>query len=239
MNLLLFQPEETARPLDRADPRAVHLLTVLRRGVGEPFDAGLVDGPRGKGRITAIDAASLTLAFTWLEPPPPPDPITLVIGLPRPQTARKILHEAAALGVQAMHFVRTERGEPSYADSALWQSGEWRRHVQDGVAQAFCTHLPVVSHGRALGDVLDARSADAACIALDNYESPAPLSAIAPASHQPVVLALGAERGWTGAERHALRAAGFAFAHLGTRVLRLETAAVAALAVLKARRGAM
>ncbi|MFI5337188.1 MAG: RsmE family RNA methyltransferase [Opitutales bacterium] len=52
-------------------------------------------------------------------------------------------------------------------------------------------------------------------------------------------MAFGPERGWSADERRQLRAAGFTFAHLGSRVLRLETAVVAALAVLKARRGAM
>lgn len=239
VNLILFQPEEIGRPLDRRDPRAGHLLTVLRREVGGSFDAGLVNGPRGKGTVDAITATHVTLTFQWQAAPPPPDPVILVVGLPRPQTARRILHEAAALGVEAMHFVRTARGEASYADSTLWSSGEWRRHVQDGVAQAFCTQLPEVTHGRALAEAIAGLPAAAGRLALDNYESPQALSAYPANPSRAVVLALGAERGWTGEERETLRQARFDFAHLGPRVLRLETAVVAALAVVKARRGAM
>jgi 16S rRNA (uracil1498-N3)-methyltransferase len=54
-----------------------------------------------------------------------------------------------------------------------------------------------------------------------------------------VVLAVGGERGWSAADRMALRAAGFAFHHLGRRVLRAESAAVAALAITRARLGLM
>ncbi|HEY1848006.1 MAG TPA: RsmE family RNA methyltransferase, partial [Opitutaceae bacterium] len=49
-----------------------------------------------------------------------------------------------------------------------------------------------------------------------------------------LALAFGPERGWSGAERDLLRARGFTLAHLGTRVLRTETAVVAALAIAKA-----
>jgi RsmE family RNA methyltransferase len=45
-------------------------------------------------------------------------------------------------------------------------------------------------------------------------------------------LAVGAERGWSGDEREQLRANGFTLKHLGQRVLRVETAVVAALGIL-------
>ncbi|WP_415911029.1 16S rRNA (uracil(1498)-N(3))-methyltransferase [Oleiharenicola sp. Vm1] len=56
---------------------------------------------------------------------------------------------------------------------------------------------------------------------------------------QPLVLALGPERGWGPRDRAQLRATGFAFAHLGARVLRLETAVIAALALAKSARGTL
>ena len=77
------------------------------------LDVGLVDGPIGKGTLDAISATALTLTFTWGPPPAPADPITLLLGLPRPQTARDILRDATTLGVGALHFVATERSDPS------------------------------------------------------------------------------------------------------------------------------
>jgi len=106
LNIIIFDQAEIERPLARSDPRATHLLDVLRRREGDTFDAGLIDGPRGKGTVVAIGAEALTLSFAWGAPPPPLDPITLIVGLPRPQTARKILQEATALGVAAMPFRR-------------------------------------------------------------------------------------------------------------------------------------
>lgn len=239
MNLILFTPEETGRPLPRTDARARHLIEVLQRRVGDLFDAGQRNGPRGKGTIVAIHPESLEFSFSWKEIPPGPDPITLVIGLPRPQTARKILREATALGVQALHFVLTEKGDSAYALSTLWSSGEWERHLVSGAEQAFCTHLPAVTHGQPLAAVLKALPAASARLALDNYEATMALSQAPAARQSATVLAIGPERGWSAEERALLRGCGFGFVHLGQRVLRVETAVVAALAVLKAQRGSM
>jgi 16S rRNA (uracil1498-N3)-methyltransferase len=245
VNLLLFTPDEAAAPLPRTDPRATHLIDVLRRQIGDTFDAGLINGPRGKGTLAALSDSALTLTFAWGEPPPPLDPITLLVGLPRPQTARKILQEATALGVSALHFFTSERGEPSYAQSTLWSSGEWRRHLITGAEQAFCTRLPEVTWTTPLPDLIATLPpvADAAPrIALDNYESPSPLGKChlirdTPSEnlHPSITLAIGSERGWSPAERDLLRAKNFTLAHLGPRVLRAETAVTAAVAIVKAR----
>lgn len=237
MNIILFRPHEVELPLPRHDPRAGHILDVLRRGPGESFDAGLINGPRGRGTLVAVENGSLLITFVWGESPPSPSPLTLLIGLPRPQTARDILRDATSLGVAALHFVRTEKGEASYARSRLWQSGEWERHVIAGAEQAFCTWLPKVTHDHSLADALAGLPADTARLALDNYEAPLALSAYGPATRPAAVLALGAERGWSAGERAALRAAGFDFVHLGPRVLRTETACVAAVTLLKSRLG--
>lgn len=240
MNLILFEAAELDLPLPRADRRAAHLLGVLRRRIGDTFDAGVIDGPRGTATLTAIGEATLAFTFVATQPPPAPEPITLLVGLPRPQTARDVLRDATTLGVGALHFVRTERGEPSYAQSSLWQAGEWRRHVVAGAEQAFATRLPRVTHGVALPALLAdtaALPAGATRLALDNYESPVALAAAPLDPAAPLVLALGGERGWSAAERTALRAAGFACVHLGARVLRTETAVVAALTLARARLG--
>ena len=54
-----------------------------------------------------------------------------------------------------------------------------------------------------------------------------------------VILAIGGERGWSGADRDTLRAQGFAMFHLGERVLRTETTVVAALSLVRAKLGLM
>ena len=239
MNLMLFARQELDRPLPASDPRARHLREVLRRGVGEEFDLGLIDGPRGKGRLTAYPAdGSVEFAAPLGAEPPRLPPLALLLGLPRPQTARKVLQECTALGVGSLHFVATGRADPNYAQSTLWSSGEWREHLVEGAQQAFCTRLPAVTSGRPLATVLAELTPGTLRLALDNYEATAGLADVAlPPAPAAAVLALGPERGWDQADRAALRAAGFTLVHLGPRVLRAETACVAALSILKARLG--
>jgi RsmE family RNA methyltransferase len=69
-------------------------------------------------------------------------------------------------------------------------------------------------------------------IALDNYEASGRMVPVGAA--RPLALAFGPERGWSAGERDILRANGFVLAHLGGRVLRSETAVVAAISIAKA-----
>lgn len=252
MNLVLLESAELSAPLPRTDPRAAHILNVLRRREGDSFDVGTVNGPRGKATLASASADALALTFAWDAPQPPLPQTTLLIGLPRPQTARDILRDATTLGATRIHFVATERADPNYATSTLWTSGEWRRHCLAGAAQAFDTRIPEVTWTHTLASALatlpapaPASTANAAPasthrIALDNYEAAASLRVCHLISDKPsgstdgLVLALGPERGFGPADRDALRAAGFTLAHLGSRVLRVETAVVAALAITRA-----
>lgn len=238
MNIVLFEAGELDRVLPLGDPRAEHVLRVLRRREGESFDVGLIDGPKGKATLTQATKDGLRLAFDWGVEEPPLLPIDLVVGLSRPQTNRKILNEATTLGVRSIRFARTERGEPSYLESKLWSTGEWRRHLVAGAAQAFSTRLPEVKFGQSLEEALQElqASAGAAVVALDNYEGTSPLQN-AFAGCAGVILLVGSERGWTAGERDCLRERGVALAHLGERVLRTETAVVAAVALARAAIG--
>lgn len=236
MNLILFDGSEFDRPLPMGDPRAIHIRKVLRRGEGDSFDGGVINGPRGRVRLEAQTDDGLKLVFEPTTPVPDPEPITLMVGLPRPQTARKILQEATALGVGRIHFHLTARGDPGYARSTLWSSGEARRHLIAGTEQAFATRLPEITHGRTLETVIADLPDGPARFALDNYEAAGPLIH-APLVTKAVVLAVGSERGWTGSERELLKQSGFRLVDLGSRVLRSETAVVAGLAILRARLG--
>jgi len=238
MNIILFDPDELPRPLPLTDPRARHILEVLRRRPGDTFDAGIINGRRGKATVVEMQDDALVLSFEWAgEPRSAVDHIVLILGMPRPQTARKVLEEATALGVIAMHFVKTERGEPGYATSRLWTTDEWYRHVIDGAQQAFTTRLPVVTFTHDLRSLLDVEVKYGTRLALDNYESPHRLGEVEIATL--VLLAVGPERGWSPQERELLREAGFQFVHMGERVLRVETAVVAALTLVRSRLGLM
>lgn len=238
MNIVLFKDSEVLQPLPRRDPRAEHILRVLRRTVGDDFDAGLINGPRGKAAVQAITPTHLALSFTWAEPPPPPPPTGLAVGFPRPQTARDILRDATTLGATELSFVRTHRCDPNYAKSSLWLSGEWQRHLITGAAQAFDTFIPRTRWDQNLQSTLNEwRPAGQELIALDVYgEHPHLATWTVPDPARGCALFIGPERGWDAVDRAELEAAGAKWFSLGPRVLRTETAVVAGLSLINAAR---
>lgn len=233
LNIILFEPGELPT-LPRRDPRCVHILEVLRCAEGDTFEAGIVDGEAGTATLLTISEDSLTFGFMPGRELPGLEAISLIVGLARPQTAKKVLQEATSLGVERIQFVHCDLSEKSYAHSPLWTQGEWRKLVLAGAEQAVTTKLPEVTVGRRLREAL--KFADEPTkIGLDNYEAAESLSTISLST--PVVLAIGPERGWSDAEREMLREYGFGLAHLGNRVLRVETACVSAIAVVRSRLG--
>ena len=171
MNLILLDDEMPSFVLCAGDPRAAHLRSVLRMSVGDRFDVGVVNGPRGKATIVADDAVGMQLSIEWGAVPPLPMPIALLVGLPRPQTARKVLRECTSIGVSSIGFFASSKGEPSYRVSKLWTTDEWRRHLREGAEQAFTTHLPKVEHFASLAAVVAAACDASVRIALDVYEA--------------------------------------------------------------------
>ncbi len=236
MNLILFSREEVREPLPRSDPRARHLLHHLKRGRGERFDAGLIDGPRGKGWIEEFHSDRLQLNFVWENATPAFSPLVLVVGLPRPQTARRILREAAAFGIEAILFFAADKGVASYRSSKLWAGNEYRQRLIEGAEQAFSTRLPRVTLHDTLAEALVSLPTGRDRIALDVYEAEASLSTLKTLQAE-ATLAVGPERGWAAGERDALRRAGFRLAHLGDRVLRSDTACICGMSLVLAARG--
>ncbi len=238
MNLILFNEAFESIRLEGKDPRAQHLRKVLRAEIGTLVFIGFINGPRARAKVVGLAGdGSVDLEVVASEPSPSPLPITLLIGLPRPHTAKRILFEAASLGVRGIHFFESERSEPSYALSSLWSTDEWRERLRLGTEQAFATHLPEVAMHADLQSAITALFGADVNVALDNYEAEGALGELLPDSADSAVIALGAERGWSPAERDVFRRNGWKLAHLGAHVLRAETACVAAVAATAAKLG--
>ncbi|MCC5840693.1 MAG: RsmE family RNA methyltransferase [Opitutales bacterium] len=235
MNLLLFEKQESAYRIDKSDPRLDHVRNVLRSRVGDTLCIGVANGPKGTARVEEILENQLLISAEWEDAPPPPlPPIELWIALPRPQTARKILFEGTTIGVSAIRFFKAARSDPAYARSSLWSTDEWRRCCWRGAEQAFDTRLPEVSTDESLDTCLQRAAPSATRWAMDVYESNHALCEEEPGP-APLILALGPERGWASNDRSLLREHNFKLLHLGNRILRLETAALAALLIAQVR----
>ena len=236
MNLIILDAGDSDAVLRRTDPRAEHILHVLKRSPGDVFDVGLIDGRVGKACLVDADDAEIRLQVEWTGAAPDLHPITAIIGMPRPQTARRLLRELTSMGVGRLVFCDTDRSEPGYRDSKLWTTNEYHRHLISGAEQAFNPRLPDLLIVPDLATAIGFVEPGSDRIGLDNYESPVSLTSWMPASAR-VAIALGAERGWSAGERDVLRRNQFNFFYMGARVLRLETAAVAGVTIVLSRMG--
>jgi 16S rRNA (uracil1498-N3)-methyltransferase len=235
MNLVLFEKDEPGVLLRVSDPRAQHVIRILRLREGDSFDCGVINGRKGKACIVSCTAEIMKLELMLTEDPSPLHPVTLVIGLTRPQTAKKILREATSLGVSRIVFAATSKSEPAYCLSSLWERGDYLRYLLEGASQAFSTLLPSVEARKDLGTLILGES-DCNRLACDNYEATVGLSTCE-YEYPKTLLAIGPERGWTNRERDILRDSGCTLVSLGKRILRSETACVTALSLALAGMG--
>jgi RsmE family RNA methyltransferase len=235
VNLILFETHEVGKALSRRDERTIHLLKVLHKKAGDSFEAGLLDGGRGSGKIEKINLdGSIIVSLDAQGSPPPRLPLRVAAGFSRPIQIRRLLRDLSSLGVQAIDLFGTELGEKSYRDTKLLNDGGARAALIEGASQSRDTSVPELSVFENVEDWLrqcpweknDNRVLPL-LIAADNIRPEGALSRVAP-TKRPVVLAIGSERGWSDHERDLFEAAGFSRLSLGSRALRTETACVAA-----------
>ena len=236
MNLLLLEARELendrvtlATCAVHGDRRARHLLQVLRVEVGEEVRVGILDGPRGRGLVTAIDEAEerVTLALRFAAETEPPGQDTLVLAVPRPRVLARCLAHAAALGFGRILLCRSWRVDKSHLGSKVLRESELRRHLIAGLEQACRTHLPAVSVLPLFKPFVEDR--------LEELVPPGPRFVAHPAAErrvhetriaagEPFTLALGPEGGFIPYEVEALEARGFVAVSSGRNPLRVETA---------------
>ena len=242
MNLILFEAPFEQIKLSANDPRTRHILMVLKIELGGVFYIGFVNSERALAKIETIyEDGSILLSIFERMASPPCLPIDLLIGMPRPHTAKRILFEAACLGVRRLHFFQSDHTEPSYMRSRLWQEGDYKERLLLGAEQSFSTHLPEVFLRTNLQEALsqiNSATDSRINIALDNYEAKHGLGfslkkrvSDQGINRSNIFLALGSERGWSISERALLLNNEWELAHLGDRVLRLEMAVVSAIAI--------
>ncbi len=241
MNLLLLPSTSPRQRIPANDPRLEHVRGVLRLKEGDTFDVGAENGPLGKACIAKVDTSGLELKIEWMETPPPLYSIDLLIALPRPATAKKIITEASTLGVRSIHFFPGGKSDPAYGRSRFWSEAGWVQARQLGVEQAFSTWLPEVTVHDEMNHALRVISAETFRCGLDVYEATQSLSTLSSevCMGRAVAMALGPERGWDKNDRAMLKTHGFGLFSVGERVLRVETAVTVGLSLMLAKMGVL
>lgn len=144
------------------------------------------------------------------------------------------LQKSTELGVHAVHPLLSERSVVNLDEKrALKKQQHWTGVVRSACEQCGMNRVPAISPIRKLDDGLEQVSADVRLL-LDPHASESILDIDIDGS---VALLIGPEGGLSESEIVRARQAGFRGVRMGERVLRTETAAVVAAAVLLARRG--
>jgi 16S rRNA (uracil1498-N3)-methyltransferase len=224
-----------------AGAQAEHLARVLRARPG--MEADVVAG----GRVFHAQIAAVTLAGEKSEVrfnltaellADPALPVTLVMAIYKFDRMEWAIEKATELGVAAVAPVVARRTEKHLAQGAGKRVERWRRIAHEASQQARRSDVPLIHDPVALSTHVRTASA-ATRIVLAEQERTTTLrhaaeEAIDAANEEMPALeiAIGPEGGWAPAEEALFDANGWRAASLGPRILRAETAAIAALAVV-------
>lgn len=233
----IYHPEPLADDTEftLADTARAHVGRVLRLkagaalvlfdGTGAEWPATLVDAPLGTVRTRAGVARNVESPLA----------LTLVQGISRGERMDWTVQKAVELGVQHIRPVTAERSAVRLdAARATKRHAHWTGVVIASCEQCGRTQLPRIDPPMSLEGVL--RDSAGTILVLDP-DAATTLPAVAPDRSGGITLLVGPEGGFSAAELEAVDAAGGTRLRLGPRVLRTETAGVAAIAALQALYG--
>jgi len=226
---------------------ASHLAKVLRARAGDELILFNGDGREFDGAIENVRGSRVSASVGDSRPVDRESPvkITLVQCVPRGDRMDFIVQKATELGVTRIVPVLSQRSvvrlDKSQAES---KAVHWRAVAVSACEQCGRNRLPAIEAAQPLlhylgestpGEgprlVFEPESALHADTAAQNYRGTSNTAV------KSAEIAIGPEGGFPPEELEAFRVAGFAQAGLGPRILRTETAAIAAVVWLQARFG--
>ncbi|MGP0075006.1 MAG: RsmE family RNA methyltransferase [Bryobacteraceae bacterium] len=218
-------------------PEAHHLTRVLRVEPGQQFEIS----DNHSVYLAEVESARKDLvSFSVQEKMMAPEPrvrTAVLASLIRFERFEWMLEKATELGVARFVPVRAERSEKGLERAAEKRMSRWNRIVREASEQSRRARLPEIG---APVDVAAALASEAHWrFALEEGPAPPILSALPAqreAGHSVAVL-VGPEGGWTDRERQQIANTSWRPVSLGTEILRAETAAIAALAIVNAAWG--
>lgn len=221
--------------------QAEHMARVLRAQPG--MEADVVAG----GHVFHAEVAAVRLDHEQSEvrfnllaefEADPALPVTLVMAVFKFDRMEWALEKATELGVTAILPVIARRTEKHLAEAAQKRAERWRRIAQEAAKQSRRSDVPAVHDPQPLATCVKAAPAGLR-IVLAEQERTTTLRAIleetieTSGDEMPALeIAIGPEGGWAPEEEALFDANGWKTASLGPRILRAETAAIAALAVV-------
>ncbi|MCW0379047.1 Ribosomal RNA small subunit methyltransferase E [Xanthomonas sacchari] len=234
VELPLHAGAELSLPEDVAN----HLLRVLRLREGDPCVLFNGDGRDYPAELLQAGKRNASVRIGAAQPVDNESPlaITLLQGVARGEKMDLILQKATELGVAAIVPVWAERTEVKLDAARVDKRvAHWRSVVIAACEQSGRARVPQLSAPLALADAARA-AADSPCRLILDPQGEQRLRSLA-IGGAAATIAIGPEGGWSPRDRATLEAAGFLGLRLGPRILRTETAGLAAIAALQAHHG--
>lgn len=210
-----------------------HLATVLRVTPGEMLEVFDGRGALYPATVVAVEVAFVTLELGARTEVARPRPVTVVQGLPRGEKLELVLQKATELGATAFVPAPAERSVARLDDGKVEAKRQrWQRIVEEAARQCGRADTPTVlppqrlSSYEARGVTVLVLDEEARAVRLSTALATIPRDA-------PLALVVGPEGGLSREEVDALTARGALAVSLGPLILRTETAALAALAVIR------
>ncbi|MEY4642168.1 MAG: hypothetical protein RLZZ227_2162 [Pseudomonadota bacterium] len=201
-----------------------------------PVDAALIlfngDGHEYAATIVSVDKKTCTVRIAARSTPPTESRLYTVLGLgiSRGERMDYAIQKSTELGVSVIAPLFTEHCEVKLNDERREKRQEhWQQIAISACEQSGRVRVPEVLAPQALATWVRSKPAEL-CLVFD-HEQAAALTGQRPQGG--VALLIGPEGGLSPAEIALAQGAGFSGVALGNRVLRTETAPVAALSVLQ------
>jgi len=217
--------------------QAEHLTRVLRAQPGMEADV-VAGGHVFRSQVAAVSPKEVRFNLVSELEAEPALPLTLVISIYKFDHMEWAIEKATELGVAAIVPVIARRTEKHLAEAAAARVERWRRIVHEAAQQSRRSDVPLVSDPILLPARVRAAS-DAVRIVLAEQERTTTLrhaldeaQAAAETDMPTLEIAIGPEGGWAPEEEALFDANGWRAASLGPRILRAETAAISAMAVV-------
>ena len=216
-----------------------HLARVLRLSQGDGCVLFNGDGHDYAARLLVVGKREVRVAIESRVEVGNESPLRIILlqAIARGEKMDLILQKATELGVAAIVPVTGERTEVRLdAERTEKRLAHWHGVLESACGQSGRARLPDLAAPAALDVVAGSLQGEGLRLLLDPQGGRRLQDLQAPPADR-IWIAIGPEGGWSPRDRQVLDAAGFTGLRLGPRILRTETAGLAAIAALQARFG--
>ncbi len=215
--------------------QALHLARVLRAQPGMRFD--VVAGEHvWHAEVSSANEDAIQFILLAELDRESALPLTLLLAVFKFDRLEWAIEKATELGVARIVPVLARRTEKHLAQAAPARVERWRRIAQEAAKQSRRSDLPSIDNPVAIKDATQLLPS-AQRLLLAEQERQLTLHAALEGPAEGIVVAVGPEGGWTEDELLLFAAESWTPVSLGPRILRAETAAISAVAIVAALAG--